>query len=71
MTLKLEDNLDILQMYPHTENEAASLRHSKLRAWIEKNTKICLKVKMSKALNYFERYRNRYSDQMLPTFKHF
>jgi len=28
-----------------------------------KNTKICLKVKMSKALSYFERYCNRYSDQ--------
>jgi len=32
MTLKLEGDLDILKMYLHTENEAASLRHSKLRA---------------------------------------
>jgi len=33
MTLKLEDDIDIiLNMYPHTENEAASLRHSKLGA---------------------------------------
>jgi len=28
MTLKLESDLDIQKMYPHTENEAASLRHS-------------------------------------------
>jgi len=34
-TLKLEGDLDILNVYLHTENEAASLRHSKLRAWIE------------------------------------
>jgi len=27
MTLKLEGALDILKIYPHTENEAASLRH--------------------------------------------
>jgi len=31
MTLKLEGDLHILKMYLHTENEAASLRHSKLR----------------------------------------
>jgi len=30
MTLKFEDDLDILKMYPHTENEAASSSHSKL-----------------------------------------
>jgi len=30
MTLKLEDDLDILNMYLHTENEVARLRHSKL-----------------------------------------
>jgi len=36
MTFKLEGDRDILKMYPHAENEAASLRHSKLRAWIEK-----------------------------------
>jgi len=34
MTLKLEADLDILKMRPYTENKAASLRHSKLRAWI-------------------------------------
>jgi len=32
MTLKLEGDLDILKTYPHTKNEAASLRHSKLSA---------------------------------------
>jgi len=32
MASKLEDDRDFLKMYPHTENEAASLRHSKLRA---------------------------------------
>jgi len=36
MTLKLESYGDIWKMYPHTENEAASLRHSKRRAWIGK-----------------------------------
>jgi len=65
--LKLEGDLDSLKMYLHTENEAASLRHSKLRAWIGKNTKMSQgqwsRSKMSKAPNYFERYRNRYSDQ--------
>jgi len=30
MTLKLEDDLDILNMYLHTGNEVARLRHSKL-----------------------------------------
>jgi len=60
MTLTLEGNLDILKMYFYTENEAASLRHSKLRASTEEIQK-CLKVKgkISKAPNYFERYRNR------------
>jgi len=32
MNLKLDGDKDILKMYPHMENEAASLRHSKLRA---------------------------------------
>jgi len=32
MTLTREGDLDILQMYTHSENEAASLRHSQLRA---------------------------------------
>jgi len=32
MTLKLEGDLDILKLYPHTENEAASLRHSEIKA---------------------------------------
>jgi len=36
VTLKLEGDLDIVKMYPHTENEAASSRHSKLLACIEK-----------------------------------
>jgi len=52
MTLKLESDLDVLKMYPQTENEAARLRH------VSRS-----KVKMSKAPNYFERYRNRYSYQ--------
>jgi len=30
MTLKLEDNLDILKMYPHTENKATSSKYSHL-----------------------------------------
>jgi len=44
MTLKLEDDPDILKIYAHTENEAASLRHSNLRALIKKY-EICLVVK--------------------------
>jgi len=32
MTLKLEDDLDILKMYLHAENEAAILRDSKRKA---------------------------------------
>jgi len=32
MSLKLEGDLDILMVYLHPDNEAASLRHSKLRA---------------------------------------
>jgi len=32
MTLKLEGDLDILKMYVHTGNKAASLKHSKFRA---------------------------------------
>jgi len=30
MTVKLEDDLDILKMYLHTENEVDRFRHSKL-----------------------------------------
>jgi len=30
MTLKLEDDIDILKMYLYTQNEVARLRHSKL-----------------------------------------
>jgi len=40
MTLKLEGDRDTLKIYPHTEHEAASLRHSKLSAEIE-NMKTC------------------------------
>jgi len=32
VTLKHEADRDFLQMYPRNENEAASSRHSKLRA---------------------------------------
>ena len=41
MTLKLEDDLDVLKMYPDTENEAASLRHSNLELELKK----CVMVK--------------------------
>jgi len=44
MTLKLGD-LDILKMYLHAKNKAAILRYSKVKAKIEENTKIYLKVK--------------------------
>jgi len=40
MTLKLEADLDILKMYPHTENKAASLGHWKSRARIENGKKL-------------------------------
>jgi len=66
MILKIEGNRDVLKMHPHTENEADSLRHSKLSASIEKYkdiSRLKVKVKMSKALNYFKRYRNKYSIQ--------
>jgi len=69
MTLKLEGDLDILTMYLHTKNKATSLRHSKLRIWIEEIRKYVSrskeKVKISKAPNYLERYRNSFSDQVL------
>jgi len=51
MTLKLEDDLDILKLYLHTENRVARLRHSillmvdKICTANEKNTKIVLKIK--------------------------
>jgi len=44
VTLKLERDRNILKMYLCTENEAASLRRSKLRVWIEEILK-CLRVK--------------------------
>jgi len=53
MTLKHEADLDILKMCLHTENEAAGKYVSRSK----------VKVKMSIAPNYFERYLNRYSDQ--------
>jgi len=65
MTLKLEGNLDILKMYPHIENKAAGLRHSKLKAWILKNIKICLKVKVQDVKSselLRQHYHNIYSD---------
>jgi len=36
ITLKLESDLDILKIYLLTENEAARLRHSKLRVLLKK-----------------------------------
>jgi len=72
MTLKLIGDLDILKMYLYTENEAASLRHLKLRAGVKKIRR-CLRVKnqgqnvkSSELFRAFERYRNRYSDKTQP-----
>jgi len=48
MTLKLEGDLDIPKMYLHTENEAASPRHSKLKDIELEKIQKYLKVKMSK-----------------------
>jgi len=51
MTLKFEDDLDILKMYHHAKTEFACLRHSELLTVDEicmtnaKNMKISLKVK--------------------------
>jgi len=55
MTLELEGHLDILKINLHANNEAANK--------IKNVSGSTVKVKMSKAPNYFERYRNRYSDQ--------
>jgi len=69
MTVKLEGDLDILNTYLHTENKAASLRHSKYKAWIGKkydnmsHGQRSSQGQISKAPNYFERYCNRHSDQ--------
>jgi len=64
----LDGDVDIPKMYLHTENESARLSHSKLAVQAGKNIRKYVsvskvKVIMSKALNYFERYRNGYSDQ--------
>jgi len=54
-------------MYPHTENEATSLRHSNIEHELKQVRKYVsrseARIKVSKASNYFERYRNRYIDQ--------
>jgi len=42
MTLKFEGDLDILKMYLRTENEAASLRHAKVRALLKEIRKYVL-----------------------------
>jgi len=60
-TLKLEGKIDILKMYLHTENKAASLRYTKLTPlnWTQIRNYVLrskIKVKMSKAPNYFERH---------------
>jgi len=41
MASKVDRDLDILKTYsmPNANDEAFGLRHSKVRAWIEKNTK--------------------------------
>jgi len=53
MTLKLKGDLDVLQLYPHTEKSYQNISRSKL------------KINMPEAPNYFEPYRNRYFDQAL------
>jgi len=67
LTLKLEGDEHILKMYPESKDEVASSKHSKLRACSEKKRNFVLmpkvKVRMPKAPNYFERYRNSYTDQ--------
>jgi len=66
MTLKHEGDLDILKMYILTLKMKLCLRHLRTQSLNFKNTKIKVKgqgVKMSKALNYFERYHNRYMYQ--------
>jgi len=59
MTLKLEGDRDILQMYPnnYTENEVASTGIQSLELEL-KNTKTCFKVKgqMSPTLKRFSRF---------------
>jgi len=46
LTLKLEGNLDILKMYLHTENGAASLRHLKLELKLKKIRKYVSRSKV-------------------------
>jgi len=56
MTLKLEGDLYILKMYLLNENKAAILKHSKLRARIEKykiHPKVIGQGQMLKASNQF------------------
>jgi len=40
VTLKLKDDVDILKMYLHAGNNAATLKHSTVRAGVENNTKM-------------------------------
>jgi len=67
LTLKLEGDLDVVKMYLHTENEAASLKDSKLRAELKKISP-SKEVKMSKAPNYFQCYHIRCFDQVPAVF---
>jgi len=60
MTLTLEGDLDILKM----ELLASGIHN--LEVELEKYENVSrakVKVKMSEVLNYFEHYRNRYSDR--------
>jgi len=57
MTLKLEGDIDILKMYPHTENEAASLKHSKLKE---------LELKKYKNMSQGQRSRSKCQSSELP-----
>jgi len=50
VTWQLEGDLNTLKMYFHTKNKVASLRHSKLKAWIGKNMYQDQNVKNSKLL---------------------
>lgn len=45
MTLKIKRGLEIPKMNLYTKDEPANSRHSKVKAQIEKNTQIALKIK--------------------------
>jgi len=61
MTLKLKGDLGFPRMYLDTENEAASFRHTTLDVELKKYEDMSQGQNV-KAPNYFETYRNRYSE---------